>query len=365
MIDFWSNHFNVYHLDGQIGYLKTVDDREVVRPHAFGRFRDLLGASAKSPAMLLFLDNASNTKAGPNENYARELMELHTLGLDGGYTQADVQEVARAFTGWTVGRGEQRGRFVYSAKDHDDGARTILGQSLPAGLGQGHGERVLDILAGHPATARHMAAKLCVRFVSDAPPGALVDEAAAAFSSSGGDVRATLRTLLLSAPFSAAADQKLRRPFESVAAILRTLDAQVGPEAVKPLLNVLRSMGQLPFDWPAPNGYPDANGAWGNTNGLLNRWNLGLTLGANRMAGVLTDLDALAGGLRQPTPATLVAALAARLLRRPLAAADRDRIVQHTAAGQPADAPIPTAKVKATTAGTVSLLLDSPYLQWR
>jgi uncharacterized protein (DUF1800 family) len=365
MVDFWSNHFNVYHQDGQVAYLKTVDDREVVRPYAFGRFRDLLGASAKSPAMLLFLDNASNTKAGPNENYGRELMELHTLGVDGGYTQADVQEVARAFTGWTVGRGAQRGTFVYSAKDHDDGARTVLGQSLPAGLGQGHGERVLDILAGHPATARRIASKLCVRFVSDTPPGALVDTAAAAFSASGGDIRATLRTILLSAEFRAAVDQKLRRPFEAVAATLRTLDAQLGPEATKPLLNALRMMGQLPFDWPAPNGYPDANGAWGNTNGLLNRWNLGLTLGANRMVGVQTDLDALAGGLRQPTPATLVAALSARLLQRPLAAADRDRIVQHTAAGGPVNAPIPTAKVKATTAGTVSLLLDSPYLQWR
>jgi uncharacterized protein (DUF1800 family) len=366
MVDFWSNHFSIYQNEGQIYYLKTVDDRDVARRFAFGKFRDLLGASASSPAMLLFLNNAENKKNGPNENYGREVMELHTIGVDGGYTQQDVQEVAKAFTGWTVGkRGPQQGRFVFAAADHDNGARTVLGQSIPAGLGQGHGERVLDILAAHPATARRIATKLCVRFVSDTPPASLVNAAATTFTSSGGDIRETMRTILLAAEFRAAADQKFRRPFEHVTAAVRTLDAVVTAEGIKPLLGVLRLLGQLPFDWHAPNGYPDANGAWANTNGILNGWNLGLSLGGNHLAGVQTDLTALSAGLKNPTALSLTDALAQRLLARRLVAADRDRIVQYVAAGRPPGAPIPAAKVKASTTGAIALLLDSPYFQWR
>jgi uncharacterized protein (DUF1800 family) len=366
MVDFWSNHFNIYQSESSIYFLKTVDDREVTRPYALGRFRDLLGASAKSPAMLLYLNNAENKKKGPNENYGREVMELHTIGVDAGYTQQDVQEVAKAFTGWTVGKhSPDEGRFVFSAADHDDGARTVLGQFIPAGLGQGHGERVLDILAGHPATARHLATKLCVRFISDTPPASLVDAAAAAFSSSGGDIRETMRTLLLSPEFLGVPDQKFRRPLEHVAGALRTLDSQITADGVKPLLSVLRSMGQLPFDWHAPNGYPDANGAWANTNGLLNGWNLGLALGGNHVTGVQTDLNALTAGLPGPTAASLTDTLARRLLARGLTAADRDRVVQYVAAGQPPGAPIPATKVKAAATGAVAVLLGSPYFQWR
>lgn len=361
-VDFWTNHFNIYQTESSIYWLKTVDDREVVRRYAFGKFRDLLGASAKSPAMLLFLNNAQNKKGGPNENYGREVMELHTLGVDGGYTQTDVQEIAKAFTGWTVTKA---GTFVFSAQNHDNGARTVLGQSIPAGLGQGHGERVLDILAAHPATARHLATKLCVRFVSDTPPVSVVNAAAATFSSTGGDLRATLRTILLSAEFRTAADQKLRRPIEHVAACLRTLEASIGPDATKPLLSVLRLMGQLPFDWHAPNGYPDANGAWGNTNGMLNRWNLGLSLGNNRITGVQTDLTALTGTLKNPTATSLTDTLSRRLLARSLAPADRDRVIQYVANGAAPGAPIPAAKVRSSTTGAIALLLDSPYFQWR
>jgi uncharacterized protein (DUF1800 family) len=364
MVDFWTNNFNIYQTESSIYWLKTVDDREVARRYAFGKLRDLLGASAKSPAMLLYLNNAENKKGGPNENYAREVMELHTLGVDGGYTQTDVQEVAKAFTGWTIKKAT--GTFYYSASNHDDTARTVLGQLIPGGLGLEQGERVLDILAGHPATAKHMATKLCVRFVSDTPPVSLVNAVAATFSASGGDVREAMRTLLLSAEFRAAADQKYRRPLEHVAGAVRTLDAQVSPtDGIKALLGVLRLLGQLPYDWHPPNGYPDANGAWANTNGILNGWNLGLALSGNHLLGVQTDLAGLTGNAASPTPASLVDTLAPRLLARNLAPADRDRIVQSVAAGRPPGAPIPALKVKASISAAVVLLLDSPYFQWR
>jgi len=363
MVDFWTNHFNIYQTEGLIYFLKTVDDRDVVRRYAFGRFRDILGASAKSPAMLLYLNNAENKKSGPNENYGREVMELHTIGVDAGYTQQDVQEVAKAFTGWTINKAT--GTFFFSAVNHDNGARTVLGQSIPAGLGQGHGERVLDILAGHPATAKHIATKLCVRFVSDTPPASVVNAAAATFTSSGGDIRETMRTILLSSEFGAAADQKFRRPLEHVAAALRTLDAVVTPDGVKPLLGALKLLGQVPFDWHPPNGYPDANGAWANTNGMLNGWNFGLTVGGNHLTGVQADLNALTGGLKNPTANSLTDALSKRLLARDLTSADRDRVVQYVAAGRPPTALIPAAKVKGSIAGAISVLLDSPYFQWR
>jgi uncharacterized protein (DUF1800 family) len=364
MVDFWTNNFNIYQTESSIYWLKTVDDREVARRFAFGKFRDLLGASAKSPAMLIYLNNAENKKGGPNENYAREVMELHTLGVDGGYTQTDVQEVAKAFTGWTIKKAT--GTFYYSASNHDDTARTVLGQFIPGGLGLEQGERVLDILAGHPATAKHMATKLCVRFVSDTPPVSLVNAVAATFSASGGDIRETMRTLLLSAEFHAAADQKYRRPLEHVAGAVRTLDAQVSPtDGVKALLGVLRLLGQLPYDWHPPNGYPDANGAWANTNGILNGWNLGLALSGNHLLGVQTDLTGLTGNAKSPTPTSLIDTLAARLLARNLTPADRDRIIQYVAAGRPPGAPIPALKVKASISGAIALLLDSPYFQWR
>jgi uncharacterized protein (DUF1800 family) len=370
MVDFWTNHFNVYHLDGKIGYFKTVDDREVIRRHALGNFRQLLGASAKSPAMLDYLDNATNTKAGPNENYGRELMELHTLGVDAGYTENDVQEVARCFTGWTIGgrKGGRNGEFYFRAADHDDGPRTVLGQPLPAGLGVGHGEKVLDILAGHPATARRIAFKLCVRFVSDTPPDSLVGSVAQAFTNTGGDIRETMRALLLSAQFRASADQKFKRPLELLASAARALGARIGPEAGKPLLNQLRNLGQLPFGWHPPNGYPDAAGAWANTGGLLGGWNLGLALAGNRLHDVSTDLAALAAGAPgwpTPTAGALTDRLTSRLLSRRLDPADRAQIAAYASGGKPPQTRLTVTQAQAKLPGLVALILDSPYFQWR
>lgn len=362
MVDFWTNHFNVFGHEKLDFWLKTVDDREVIRAHALGNFGDLLRASAASPAMLSYLDNASNTKRGPNENYAREMMELHTLGLNGGQTQQDVEEVARCFTGWTIqATGPERGTFRYNPATHDDSAHVFLGQGIPAGLGMGQGLQVLAICAGHPATAAHVAGKLCVRFVSDNPSPALVAAAAATFSATGGDIRQVMRTILGSADFAAAADLKLRRPFEAAVAAVRALDAQLGDGGLASLTGALRLMGQLPFNWQPPNGYPDANAAWANTNGMLSRWNLGLALGANALAGVTADFTVAPGA----SAAQLADQFAARLLARPLLAADRGQLIAWVAAGHPAQAPLPAAQVRAKLPGLIALILDSPYFQWR
>ena len=362
MVDFWTNHFNVYIYEKLDFWLKTVDDRAVIRPFALGKFGDLLAASAASPAMLSYLDNASNTKAGPNENYAREMMELHTLGLNGGQTQQDVEEVARCFTGWTIQpTGGDRGTFRFNPKTHDDSAHTFLGQAIPAGQGMGQGSRVLAICAGHPATAAHIAGKLCVRFVSDTPSAALVNATAATFTATGGDIREVMRSILTSADFRAAADQKLRRPFEAAVAAVRALDPQLGEGGLASLAGVLHLMGQVPFNWQPPNGYPDANAAWANTNGMLGRWNLGLALGANALPGVTADLTVAPGS----SAAQLVDLFTARLVARPLLAADRDKLIAYAAGGQPARAALPPAQVKAKLPGLVALILDSPYFQWR
>jgi uncharacterized protein (DUF1800 family) len=362
MVDFWTNHFNIYVYEKLDYWLKTVDDRAVIRRHALGNFNDLLNASAASPAMLSYLDNASNTKKGPNENYAREMMELHTLGLNGGYTQQDVQEVARCFTGWTIqGTGRQRGTFKFNPGTHDDGAHTFLGQPIAAGQGMGQGLQVLSICANHPATATHVATKLCVRFVSDSPPASLVKAAAATFTATGGEIREVMRTILGSDELRAAADQKLRRPFELAVAAVRALDAQISGNGLASLAGSLYLMGQVPFNWQPPNGYPDANPAWTNTNGMLSRWNLGLALGANALPGVTADLSVLPGR----SAAQIVELFAARLLARPLLAADRDKLIAWVAAGKAPNAPLPAAQVKARVPGLVALALDSPYFQWR
>jgi uncharacterized protein (DUF1800 family) len=362
MIDFWTNHFNIFLHEKLDPWLKTVDDRAVIRAHALGKFGDLLTASAASPAMLSFLDNASNTKAGPNENYAREMMELHTLGLGGGQTQQDVVAVAHCFTGWTIEPiGHQRGQFKFNPATHDDSAQTFLGQAIPAGRGIGQGLQVLAICAGHPATAAHLATKLCVRFVSDTPPPALVSATTATFTSSGGDIRQVLRTILTSAEFRAAADQKLRRPFEAVVAAVRALDAQLGDGGLAALAGAMRLMGQQPFNWQPPNGYPDANAAWANTNCMLSRWNLGLALGANALPGVAVDLSASSGS----SAAQVADAFAKRVLARALLPADRDKLTAYAAGGRPANAPLTAGELKAKLPGLAALILDSPYFQWR
>jgi hypothetical protein len=364
VVDFWSNHFNIYHFDNLCAALKTADDRDVVRRHALATFGPFLRASAASPAMLIMLNNAENKKSGPNENYAREVMELHTLSVNGPYTQTDVEEIARCFTGWTLDSG---GAFQFVLRNHDTGAKTVLGQAIPAGGGMTDGEQVLGILAGHPSTADFIATKLSRRFINDTPPTSVVNAAAATFTATGGDLREVLRTILTSPEFAASADAKAKRPFELVPAAVRAVGATVSVGVgTKSLYTSLHNLAQSPFDWQAPNGYPDATGAWINTNGLLGRWNFVVALVNNALAGVHVDLAHLPGGVPGAvTPTQLVDQLTDRILHRPLTAADRAQLIAYASTGVPANRPIGQAAALAKTADIAALLLDSPYFQLR
>jgi uncharacterized protein (DUF1800 family) len=288
MTEFWTNHFNIYAFKGQGPQLKVVDDGETIRPHALGRFRDLLGASARSAAMLGYLDNTANRKGVPNENYARELMELHTLGVHGGYTQRDVKEVARCLSGWTVEKHWHRGRFQFDKDAHDDGVKHVLGVTLPAGGGVRDGERVLDIVAAHPATARHLARKLCLHFLGDVPEG-LVGRLAAVYGQTGGDIKSVLRPLLLS-PELLESPPILKRPFDYAVSALRAFN--VDTDGGVGVQRHLEAMGEPLFAWPMPDGFPEGTRAW--TGALIPRWNFALALAGKKVENTMLDTAALA-----------------------------------------------------------------------
>ncbi|WP_420640760.1 DUF1800 family protein [Candidatus Leptofilum sp.] len=297
MVEFWSDHFNIYLRKEQVMPLaKIVDDRDVIRPFALGNFRDLLAASAKSPAMLLYLDNIHNEKSHPNENYARELLELHTLGVNGGYSQQDVQEVARMLTGWTVARrGRLRGQFIFDEAIHDFGEKVVLGKTFPAGRGEAEVEELLDLLALHPSTANFLATKLVRRFVADEPPAELVNQVADTFLQSGGEIKPMLRAIFLSEQF-ATAPAKLKRPHTYMVSVLRTLHVDFGLRRGRAIADWMQMMGQPLFHWPPPDGYPDISSAW--TANLLPRWNFALALLHNEIPGATVPLEDIvaAGG---------------------------------------------------------------------
>ncbi len=344
MVDFWENHFSVFAGKGQTREYLAQYDRDVIRPRALGHFRDLLGAVAKSPAMLFFLDNwqsaadsthptlaarggrpgrgafgrgrgpgvlagqqlppaararlqnatpeerqqimerlAKQPKRGLNENYARELMELHTLGVDGGYSQKDVQEVARALTGWTFNR--QNGEFVFNPLIHDAGEKLILGHKFPAGRGIEEGEEVLDLVAHAPQTAHFVTTKLARHFVSDEPPKALVDRCADTFSKTDGDIRETVRCIVTSPEFfdRTAYRAKVKTPFEVVASALRAVNAQA--DTTPRTVQIVARLGQPVFGRQTPDGWPDRGEAWMNTGAILNRINFGLSIAAGQVPG--------------------------------------------------------------------------------
>lgn len=301
--DFWFNHFNVFIRKGgpQPFYIRSYE--QGIRERAFGNFRDLLDFVAKSPAMLFYLDNARSMadsgrptlarmrpraqrmRQGLNENYGRELLELHTLGVDGGYTQQDVIEVARALTGWTIRPPQEGGGFIFRPIMHDAAPKTVLGHSLPGGRGIEDGEDVLDIVARHPSTARYIATKLARRFVSDTPSTALIDRAAATFTSTDGDIREVLRTIIQSPEFFAASAyrSKVKSPFEVVVSAARALGAE--PDPTPRTAGAVALLGQPLYAHQAPNGYPETGDAWINTGSILNRINFGLAAAAGRLPG--------------------------------------------------------------------------------
>jgi uncharacterized protein (DUF1800 family) len=314
LVDFWTNHFNILYAKNTVRYLKVTDDREVIRPHALGKFREVLGASAHSPAMLVYLDNDVSTAGNPNENYARELMELHTIGVDGGYTQQDVQEAARVLTGWTMAPGEdpaRAGEFEFRAALHDTGPKHVLGKTLVGELGQDAGERLLDHLAAHDKAAEFISFKLARRFVADQPPKDVVQLGMAAFAKSQGDIAATLGAMLHSEAFKQSFGQKYKRPFEFVASALRALGAKT--DGGKPLHVHLKKMGQPLFLWPSPNGYPDVREVWLNSSGLLARYNFAHALTHNTLSKTKVDLRQFA-----PGAGSAVDALSMRILGSPL-----------------------------------------------
>jgi uncharacterized protein (DUF1800 family) len=336
MDDFWFNHFNVFAGKGEDRYYLTSYERDVIQPHALGKFKDLLTATAKSPAMLFYLDNflsadpkaaqrqaaeramrqqrrhgrfggpwpprpaanpqqaAKKNERGLNENYGRELMELHTLGVDGGYTQKDVTEVARCFTGWTMDKPRQYADFKFDERLHDPEPKYVLGKKIHAG-GMKDGEQVIELLVHHPSTAKFISSKLARRFVSDNPPPSLVNRMAETFKSSDGDIRAVLKTMIWSPEFWSrdTYGAKIKTPFELVVSAARATGSDV--DTPLPLVQWIGRIGEPLYQCQPPTGYADKAEAWVNTGALLNRLNYSLTLAGNKMRGTRTDVSSLLG----------------------------------------------------------------------
>lgn len=299
LTDFWFNHFNVFLDKGADRYMVTSYERDVIRPRVLGHFKDLLVATAESPAMLFFLDNwqsrANDPKAfntnrqGLNENYGRELMELHTLGVDGGYTQQDVTEVARCFTGWTISEPRRGGGFEFNEKIHDKGEKHVLGVTIPAGGGMSDGLKVLDILAHHPSTAHFISKSLAIRFVSDDPPESLVQKMAKTFEKTDGDLLEVMRTMLSAPEFWDPANfrSKVKSPLEVVASAVRAVNGDV--DFAQALAGQLNQLGEPLYRKLEPTGYSNRGADWMNSASLLARMNFGIALAQGRIPGVKVD----------------------------------------------------------------------------
>ncbi len=416
LVDFWGNHFNIDIKKNLCRPLKGEDDREVIRGHVWGKFRDLLEASAKSPAMIHYLDNQENSvvrersdfekkaiayfvnqklgmssqglvsdKEGPNENYGREVMELHTLGVEGGYTQKDVQEVARCFTGWAINFAD--GSFQFQSHRHDDGEKVVLGHVIPAGGGIKDGEMVLDILASHPATAHFISKELCQRFISDDPPADLVDRTAKVFLDSQGDLRKVVEAILTSPEFFSpkAYRSKIKSPFEFAVSAIRAGDGEFvsqGPVADK--IRAVREgagtigfggdklsgaqhkslnwsvydMGQPLFSFAAPTGYPEVSSKWVSPGALIERLNFALALSGQNVVDMRLHPDKLIHGVDADQPGAVLDRLSQQLLNGAMTPATR-QILEKNAVSQEGESK--TVNVAKLTA----LILGSPEFQRR
>ena len=381
MDDFWFNHFNVFAGKGEDRYYLTSYERDVIQPHVLGKFKDLVTATAKSPAMLFYLDNflsadsraaerlagqramrqarygrfggrfprrpppnpqAKKNERGLNENYGRELMELHTVGVDGGYTQKDVTEVARAFTGWTLEKPRQFADFKFDDRLHDPDPKIVLGKKIHAG-GMKDGEQVIDLLVHQPSTAKFISTKLARRFVSDNPPPALVNRMAETFQSSDGDIRAVMKTMIWSAEFWSreAYRAKIKTPFELIVSSARALGTDV--DTALPLVQWVGRIGEPLYQCQPPTGYSDKAETWVNTGALLNRLNFSLALAGNKMRGARSDTAALLGlGLSADPKAAL------------------DRAVQVFLGGQAAPATVETLEKQLENPQVLRARLDDP-----
>ncbi len=382
MVDFWSDHFSINIRDTFCRVWKTLDDRDVVRAHALGNFKDLLTASAQSAAMSSYLNNDENRKGRPNENYAREVMELHTLGVavDGvPYTEQDVKEVARCFTGWTWSRADDAtaGGFLFDIRQHDQGAKTVLGQPIPANGGLQDGLRVIDILVNHDATPTFLATKLVRRFVTDDPTTQAPDLVAAVantYRRTGGDLAAMVRLILTSDAFYGSFSQgggRLSRPLDLTARALRAVNVTTAdftaPNAWQTFSRLvlgrsgyLTAMGHMPFAWLTPDGYPDHKEAWSASGINLARWNLGLQLAQGQLITGFRPATQRPASI--DTPEGVVDYWVGRLLNRAVDPADRATMVAFFAVN---GALPPAAQLATREAQLIALILDSPYFQWR
>ena len=381
MDDFWFNHFNVFAGKGEDRYYLTSYERDVIQPHALGKFKDLLAATAKSPAMLFYLDNflsadpraaerqamlramrqarygpfgrpwpprppvnpqGRKNERGLNENYGRELMELHTLGVDGGYTQKDVTEVARCFTGWTIDKPRIYADFKFDERLHDPDPKIVLGKKIHAG-GMKDGEQVLDLLVHHPSTAKFVSAELARRFVSDNPPPALVNRMAETFQSSDGDIRAVMKTMIWSPEFWSreAYHAKIKTPFELVVSTARALGTDV--DTPLSLVQWVGRIGEPLYQCQPPTGYSDKAETWVNTGALLNRLNFSLALAGSRMRGARTDVASLLGADSSADPKAAL-----------------DRALQVFLGGQAAPATVATLEKQLDNPQVLRARLDDP-----
>jgi uncharacterized protein (DUF1800 family) len=382
MDDFWFNHFNVFAGKGEDRYYLTSYERDVIRPNAMGKFKDLVRATATSPAMLFYLDNflsadpraagrlaaeramrkpmrggfgrlprpapdpqAKNKKKqgrGLNENYGRELMELHTLGVDGGYTQKDVTEVARAFTGWTIEKPRENPQFKFDQRIHDPDPKIVLGKKIHSG-GMKDGEQVIDLLVKHPSTARFISTKLARRFVSDSPPPALVSRMAETFRKSDGDIREVLRTMIYSPEFwsRSAYGAKIKTPLELVASSVRALATDA--DTTMPLVQWVGRIGEPLYQCQPPTGYSDKAEAWVNSGALLNRLNFSLALAGNKVRGSRSDLAALLGASSSADGSQIL-----------------DRAVQLFLGGQAGTGTIETLRMQLADPQVIEARLDDP-----
>jgi len=416
LADFWNNHFNIDVKKKTCRVTKITDDRDAIRAHLWGKFRDLLEASAKSPAMLFYLDNATNT-AGPsvsspaqpsppmmaqattppkikakkqggiNENYAREIMELHTLGVDGGYTQQDVQEVARCFTGWGVDR--QTGEFAFHAALHDNGAKIVLGHKIPAGGGMQDGETVLDILCASPACAHHISLELCQRFVADDPPATLVDRIAAVFTRTSGDLRQVTEAILTSPEFLAPASygNKIKSPFEFTVSAVRATRSSIIAQQPPPLDKIVPTtegramlgkkeavidrlsqsprqslnwhifeLGEPLFACTPPTGYKEVSSTWVSPGALIERLNFAMALTDQKLSDVRFDPKNILSGTDLDKPEDILNQCVAVLLQNNISDSTR-KVLEKTAI------PDPAASQTVNPSKLIALIIGSPEFQ--